>query len=134
MPQRKSLNIRSTSSIKDLVGVGRDSRTWVIFDNSRLLMIVILPIGIRNLGLHILTKSLMFPILLLIFKFVISAILLTSNWIPKDINLFVKSRSRFWLKVVPLSLHAPILATLGFLRLSVYQKYDGIHLKPAYIL
>ena len=77
LPQRKSLNIWSISSIKDLVEVVRDHRTWVIFDNSRLLNIVILPIGVRNVRLHILIEFLVSPILLLIFKFVISAILLT---------------------------------------------------------
>ena len=46
-------------------------------------MIVDLPIGIRNLGLHIHIEFLMSPILLLISKFIIFAILLTSNWIPK---------------------------------------------------
>ena len=40
----------------------------------RLLLIVVLPIGVRNLGLHILIKCLMSPIVLLLSKFVISAI------------------------------------------------------------
>ena len=79
LPQRKSLNIRHISSIKDLVGVGRDSRTWVIFDNYKLLITVILPIGVRNLGVNIRIRFLMSPILLLTFILVISAMLLISN-------------------------------------------------------
>ena len=89
-------------------------KTWVIFDNSKLLIIVILPIWVRNLGVHIRIKLLMSPILLLTFILVISAMLLTSNWIPKDVNLFVQSSSKSRQKIALLSLHAPILTTLFF--------------------
>ena len=56
--------------------------------------------------------------------------LLTSNWIPKEVNLFVQRRSKSWQKVVPLSPHAPILTTLFFPHL----EYHEIRLKPAYSL
>ena len=54
---------------------------------------VILPIGVRNLEVHMCIRFLMSPILHLVFipVLVIYVILLTSNRIPKDINLFVQS-------------------------------------------
>ena len=58
---------------------------------------VILKIGVRNLEVQMCIRCLMSPILHLVFipVLLIYVMLLTSNRIPKDINLFVQSRSKF---------------------------------------
>ena len=87
LPKNISLNIISISSIKDLVGVATDSMEWLIFDNRRLLIISILLIKVRNLEVTIHIRLLMIPITRLIIIGVISVMLLTSNCIPKDVNI-----------------------------------------------
>ena len=75
-------------------GDGRDSWIWINFDVSRLLIMVILPIVVNNLGVQILISLFISSILLSILISVISCNLSVLNIIPSDVNSAVQIRFR----------------------------------------
>ena len=95
-------------------GGGRDSRICISLDVKRLFMIVIFPIGVRNLGAHIRISLYISQIFFSILMSVIFSMLSTSNVIPNDTNSLVHIKFLSKQNLSLLSPHTPILMILVF--------------------
>ena len=93
---------------------GRDSRTCTKLDVKRLLIIVILPIGVKNLGVEILMILFFSSILFSMFISVISFILFVSNNIPREVNSIVQISFLSLQKLVLLSPYTPVFIIVVF--------------------
>ena len=89
-PHKNFWYILSTFLKVSIFGDGRDSRICTNLDVRRLFIIVILPIGVKNLGVQILIIRLISSILISILISVISVILSMLKSIPKDVNSVVQ--------------------------------------------
>ena len=113
-PHKKFCYILSTFVKVYIFGDGRDSRICTNLDLRRLFIIVILPIGVNNLGVQILIIRLISSILFSILISLISVILSMLKSIPKDVNSVVQIKSFPLKKLILLSPHTPILIILVF--------------------